>query len=127
MAAAARRTSSSSSSTQSEPPPEPRPHFYLDSGAAPTPLEEDSRLVDGFHHTRAMMRALTKAGFDVGGDVHRLVFPGQAHNAASWASRVALPLQLLIPQATRARDSVRWGGIIQEESASVTDLASVAK
>lgn len=112
---------------QSEPPPEPRPQLYLDSGAAPTPLDEDSRLADGFHHTRSMLRALAKAGFDVGADVHRLVFPGQAHNAHSWASRVALPLQLQFPHATRALDSVRWGGIIQEENASVTDLASVAE
>lgn len=112
---------------QSEAPPEPRPQLYLDSGAAPTPLDEDSRLVDGFHHTRSMLRALAKVGFDVGADVHRLVFPGQAHNAASWASRVALPLQLQFPHATRALDSVRWSGIIEAENASVTDLASVAE
>lgn len=99
---------------QSEPPPEPRPYFYLDSGAAPTPLEEDVRLVDGFHHTRSMLRALAKAGFDVGGDVQRLVFPGQAHNAHSWASRVALPLQLMFPHATRPLDSIRWSGVMSQ-------------
>lgn len=37
-----------------------RPQLYLDSGAAPTPLDEDSRLVDGFHHTRSMLHALAK-------------------------------------------------------------------
>jgi predicted alpha/beta superfamily hydrolase len=112
-----------------EAPPEPRPYYYLDSGAAPTPLEEDVRLVDGFHHTRSMLRALNKVGFDVGGDVHRLVFPGQAHNAASWASRVALPLQLLYPHAVRPLDSVRWGGLMEreEERVSNADLAHVAE
>lgn len=113
---------------QSQTPPEPRPQLYLDSGAAPTALEEDVRLVDGFHHTRSMLRALAKIGFDVGSDVHRLVFPGQAHHAASWASRVALPLQLLFPHATRTLDSVRWSGVIaREERASFTDLQSVAE
>lgn len=111
---------------RSEAPPEPRPQVYLDSGAAPTPLDEDARLVDGFHHTRSMLRALAKVGFDVGGDVHRLVFPGQAHNAASWASRVALPLQLLFPHAAQPLDSVRWGGLFRDEAGPAPHLASVA-
>lgn len=83
------------------PPPSPRPLFYLDSGASPGAME-DPRTLDGFHHTRSMFRALSRAGFDVGGDVHRLVFPGQLHQAAAWASRVALPLQLLFPHAAQA-------------------------
>ena len=93
---------------QASPPPEPRPFIYLDSGASPSPVEEDARLVDGFHHTRSMHRALAAAGFEIGGEVHRLVFPGQLHHAASWASRVALPLQLLFPQAPRPIERERW-------------------
>jgi predicted alpha/beta superfamily hydrolase len=68
-------------------PPEPKPFLYLDSGATE----------DGFHHTGSMHRALKEVGFDLCTEVHRLVFPGQPHHAASWASRVALPLQLLFP------------------------------
>lgn len=54
-------------------------HFKIplaDSGVNPSPMNEDVRLTDGFHHTRSMHRALTKAGFDIGAEVHRLVFPG---------------------------------------------------
>ncbi len=92
---------------QSAEPPAAKPFFYLDSGASPGPIE-DARVVDGFHHTRSMLRALARAGFDVGGDVHRLVFPGQLHQAAAWASRVALPLQLLFPHVTQSIDAKRW-------------------
>jgi predicted alpha/beta superfamily hydrolase len=84
---------------QRSEPPSPRPCFYIDSGASPRPMEEDVRVVDGFDHTRSMHRALSRAGFALGGEVHRLVFPGQLHEAAAWASRVALPLQLLFPRA----------------------------
>ncbi len=93
---------------QTSTPPSPRPYIYLDSGVNPSPMDEDVRLMDGFHHTRSMHRALTKAGFDIGAEVHRLVFPGQAHQAASWASRVALPLQLLVPRVQLAVDEERW-------------------
>jgi predicted alpha/beta superfamily hydrolase len=89
-------------------PPEPRPRFYLDSGATPHPMDEDARLIDGFHHTRSMQRALKRVGFDAGSDVHRLVFPGQLHNASSWASRVVLPLQLLFPHVTQPFHPERW-------------------
>lgn len=88
----------------SSPLPSPKPFFYLDSGASPSSLEEDARLLDGFHHTRSMLRALERAGLDVGSDVHRLVFPGQRHHAAAWASRVALPLQLLFPHVMQPLD-----------------------
>lgn len=87
--------------------PSPRPFFYLDSGAAPGPVD-DARLLDGFHHTRSMLRALVQAGLDPGADLHRLVFPGERHHAAAWASRVALPLQMLFPQAPRPLDLDRW-------------------
>jgi len=55
-------------------------------------------LLDGFHHTRSMHRALNRVGFEAGVDLHRLVFPGMKHNAGSWASRVSMPLQLLFPK-----------------------------
>jgi predicted alpha/beta superfamily hydrolase len=79
------------------PAPDPRPVFYLDSGAAPDPMEPDPNVRDGFHHTRAMFRALTAQGFTPGVDLHRLVFPGQPHEPKAWGSRVGLPLQILFP------------------------------
>lgn len=97
---------------QTSSAPEPRPLFYIDSGASPSQIEEDGRSTDGFHHTRSMLRALNRAGFDVGSDVHRLVFPGQSHHAAAWASRVALPLQLLFPQVTSPFDFERWSHVV---------------
>lgn len=78
--------------------PSPRPMLYVDSGAAWNPHERDTQLRDGFHHTRSMIRALTKHGYTPGSDMHRLVFAGHGHNAEAWSSRVALPLQLLFPQ-----------------------------
>lgn len=92
---------------QSTPLPEPRPKLYLDSGAARSEFDLENR--DTYHHTRSMLRALTRAGFDVGNEVHRLVFPGQPHHASSWASRIALPLQLLFPRTPRPFDHARWG------------------
>jgi predicted alpha/beta superfamily hydrolase len=79
-------------------PPEPRPVIYIDSGAALNPDEPNASSHDGFHHTRAMHRALDRIGYSPA-DVHRLTFPGQSHNAGSWAARVAIPLQLLFPAA----------------------------
>ncbi len=76
--------------------PSPRPVIYLDSGAALNPEEPNASAHDGFHDSRAMHRALERAGY-TGADLHRLTFPGHAHNAAAWAARVALPLQLLFP------------------------------
>ena len=77
--------------------PSPRPTFYIDSGAALHEAERDVNQRDGFHHTRSMFRALTALGYTPGVDLHRLVFTGHTHDAASWASRVAIPLQLLFP------------------------------
>jgi predicted alpha/beta superfamily hydrolase len=74
--------------------PTPAPTIYLDSGAALSP-EEVSQ--DGFHHTRSMQRALVRAGYTSGEDLHRLTFPGQAHSTAAWAARVSIPLQMLFP------------------------------
>ena len=74
--------------------PVPAPTIYLDSGVALSP-EEASQ--DGFHHTRSMHRALVRAGYTNGLDLHRLAFPGQVHSTAAWAARVSIPLQLLFP------------------------------
>jgi predicted alpha/beta superfamily hydrolase len=78
--------------------PSPRPLIYLDSGAALHAEEPNASAHDGFHHTRAMHRALGRVGY-TSADLRRLTFPGQSHNAEAWATRVAIPLQLLFPAA----------------------------
>lgn len=80
------------------PPPAAPATLYLDSGAAMNPYERDPSLRDGFHHTRSMYRALVKLGHAPGKTLHRLTFAGESHDAAAWAARVALPLQLLFPR-----------------------------
>jgi predicted alpha/beta superfamily hydrolase len=77
--------------------PNPRPVLYVDSGAAKDPLAEDANLRDGFHHTMAMRAALVGHCYEAGRDLHVLAFPGQQHDAESWAARLAVPLQLLFP------------------------------
>jgi len=74
--------------------PSPRPTIYMDSGAA---LNPEAPSQDGFPHTRSMQRALVRAGYTNGDDLHRLAFPGQVHSTAAWSQRVAIPLQLLFP------------------------------
>jgi predicted alpha/beta superfamily hydrolase len=74
--------------------PSPRPVLYLDSGVG---LHPDAPAQDGFQHTRSMHRALVRAGYTQGEDLHRLAFPGQVHSTAAWSARVAIPLQLLFP------------------------------
>lgn len=74
--------------------PPPRPLIYLDSGVA---LHADEARQDGFHDTRSMHRALVRAGYTDGVDLHRLAFPGQHHSTGAWSARVAIPLQLLFP------------------------------
>ena len=74
--------------------PSPRPTIYLDSGVA---LNPDAPSQDGFQHTRSMQRALVRAGYTNGEDLHSLAFPGQVHSTAAWSARVAIPLQLLFP------------------------------
>lgn len=88
---------------QERPMPEPRAVFYVDSGASTSALEQDANLRDGFHHTRAMLRAMTATGYVPGVDLHRLVFAGARHDAGSWATRVTIPLQLLFPPRPRTR------------------------
>jgi len=72
--------------------PSPRPIIYLDSGVG---LHPDAPSQDGFQHTRSMQRALVRAGYKSGDDLHSLAFPGQVHSTAAWSARVATPLQLL--------------------------------
>jgi len=76
--------------------PSPRPVIYMDSGAALNPEEPKPSAHDGFHHTRAMHRALSRAGYTYP-ELHWLTFPGHSHGAAAWAARVTIPLQLLFP------------------------------
>ncbi len=82
---------------QTSKPPSPKPLFYLDSGAALWSFEKDANVRDGYNHTRSMLRALFDHGFTPGVDVHKLTFAGSTHDAASWASRVSIPLQILFP------------------------------
>lgn len=87
--------------------PEERPLLYLDSGAAHDAGDQDVANKDGFHHTRSMFRALLAAGYESGVDLHRLVFTGARHEAAAWAARVGLPLQLLFPTELQRPKSMR--------------------
>ena len=80
--------------------PPPRPMIYLDSGVAHS---ADEPAQDGFHHTRSMHRALVRAGYKDGDDLHRLAFPGQYHSTSAWSARVAIPLQLLFPPSPLAQ------------------------
>lgn len=83
--------------------PTPRPIIYLDSGAALRADEKDAGLRDGFHDSRAMHRALVRAGYVTGQDLHRLTFPGETHDAAAWSARIAIPLQLMFPPPPTAQ------------------------
>ena len=77
--------------------PAPRPLVYLDSGASRLEFERDTNAIDGRHHTRALERALIGHCYEPGDDLHVLAFPGQSHDADSWARRIAIPLQLVFP------------------------------
>jgi predicted alpha/beta superfamily hydrolase len=85
--------------TQSGACPAPRPQIYLDSGASVNPQEHDPNVRDGFQHTQSLVRALIRHCYERGVDLHRLTFTGETHNAAAWAARVSIPLQLLFPLA----------------------------
>lgn len=87
--------------------PEPRPTIYIDSGAAIHAAETDPSLRDGFHHTRSMFRALLDKQFTPGTDLHWLVFTSASHDAVSWRSRVAIPLQTLFPPQFRRPAAAR--------------------
>lgn len=78
--------------------PVPRPWLYFDSGAAQSPLERDARLRDGWADTSALRDALVGHCYEPGKDLHVLAFPGATHDSASWAARLAIPLQLLLPR-----------------------------
>ncbi|MCU0687576.1 MAG: alpha/beta hydrolase-fold protein, partial [Polyangiaceae bacterium] len=77
--------------------PAPRPLLYLDSGAPISAFERDVNARDSFPHMRSMFRALATHCYEPGVNLHYMLFPGQTHDAASWAARVAIPLQLLFP------------------------------
>lgn len=77
--------------------PVPRPMIYVDSGAPISAFERDANVRDGFPHMRAMYRALVGQCYRPGSDFHYMLFPGHKHEAASWAARVAIPLQMLFP------------------------------
>ncbi len=77
--------------------PYPRPLLYLDSGAARSRFERDANLRDGYHHTLAMRHALVSHCYVPGENVHTLAFAGMSHDNASWAARLAVPLQMLFP------------------------------
>ncbi|HKC26031.1 MAG TPA: alpha/beta hydrolase-fold protein [Thermoanaerobaculia bacterium] len=78
--------------------PFPRPWLYIDSGAAKNALEEDANLRDGFEHTVALRTALVSHCYVPGEDIHCLAYAGLSHDNDSWASRLAIPLQLLFPR-----------------------------
>ena len=78
--------------------PYPRPLLYIDSGAARSLFEEDANVRDGYQHTIALRRALIDHCYVPGSNIHTLAFAGLSHDNASWASRLAIPLQLLFPR-----------------------------
>jgi predicted alpha/beta superfamily hydrolase len=78
--------------------PVPRPWLYVDSGVAKNMFEGDENLVDGFHHTVALRNALVTHCYTPGANLHVLVFTGMRHDTESWAARLAIPLQLLLPR-----------------------------
>lgn len=78
--------------------PAPRPHLYLDSGAAQSGFEHDASTRDGVHNTRAMYRSLREHCYGPGQDLYLMSWTGHHHNAASWAARISTPLQLFFPR-----------------------------
>lgn len=78
--------------------PLPRPFLYLDSGAAKSGFTEDANLRDGYHHTMALRHALVSHCYVPGESLETLAFAGLSHDSASWASRLAIPLQVLFPK-----------------------------
>lgn len=77
--------------------PYPRPLLYLDSGASKSQFERDANLRDGYHHTLAMRHALVSHCYVPGENVYTLAFAGMSHDNASWAARLAVPLQMMFP------------------------------
>jgi predicted alpha/beta superfamily hydrolase len=80
--------------------PAPRPHLYLDSGAAAEGGEHDASTRDGVHNTRATYQALREHCYELGEDLHVLSWTGHHHDARSWSARVSTPLQLFFPRST---------------------------
>ena len=66
--------------------------FYIDAGTSN----------DGLPETTRMDNALLADGYVQGADVNFVIAQGGSHNEASWAARVATPLQYLFPwQSTK--------------------------
>jgi enterochelin esterase-like enzyme len=87
--------------------PNPKPVFYIDSGAPIRASEKDPNARDGFHHTRSMFRALSDHAYTPGLDMNWLVFTNAKHDADSWRARIAIPLQILFPPKVRRPDAVK--------------------
>jgi len=78
--------------------PVPRARLYIDSGAPIDAFERDAKKNDGFEDMIALRDALVGHCYEAGKDIHALCFPGAQHDSASWAARLAIPLQLLLPR-----------------------------
>jgi enterochelin esterase-like enzyme len=87
--------------------PNPKPIFYIDSGASLRAQETDANLRDGFHHTRSMFRALSDHAYSPGIDMNWLVFTNAKHDADSWRARIAIPLQILFPPKVKRPDAAK--------------------
>jgi predicted alpha/beta superfamily hydrolase len=70
----------------------PAVRLYLDAGTSN----------DGLPETTRMDRALLADGYVQGGDLDFVTAQGGSHNEASWAARVAVPLQYLFPWQSTA-------------------------
>nr|HEX4316463.1 alpha/beta hydrolase-fold protein [Kofleriaceae bacterium] len=79
--------------------PSPQPVLYLDCGNAASGFEADASTRDGNHNTRALFRALRDHCYAATDDLTLLNWPGHHHDSASWAARVATPLQMFFPRA----------------------------
>lgn len=67
--------------------------FYLDAGTSN----------DGLTETTRMNNALLADGYVQGQDLNFFIAQGGSHNEASWAARVAIPLQWLFPWQSTAQ------------------------
>lgn len=83
--------------------PPPQTHrLYFDHG---------SETLDAIYarYQQRVDAVVAKRGYTQGVNWLTRSFPGQKHNETSWASRVAIPLQFLLPAAARSKRSGRQG------------------